>query len=431
MVDYHTELGSQDDRVRLLIAGQELPNYVRYSVKTGIMHQPSNWSVVLGAGRPQKDAMTAGELMRLAMPGKSFELRIGNTRVQSGIVEDRDVSDSSGTTVTVGGRDWMAPLVKNHIRADIDFGQPTYFEITRRVLDLCGLQNHKLYGDNEANRRAVSRSVKAIAKPMRDIVENESTNTQTNANTKVNLQRVVGKLGGTWFEFLKTQYKKVGLFLWATADGDFVLSRPTGTHDPLYRIIRRRGVPRTMTGTLSRSFSDHTSGRHANSKCCCKGARGAKGVTKNSYTWNDFEMKSYGFDDWLVLYDDDANTPKDVEYISKRKLAEERRDSWVLRYTVSGHTTPALSDPNRLLIWTPDTTVTVIDEDLGDMLDEKASGLNSAFASGQDCFIEEVEFTRSPQTSAAIRTMRKQDLYYLGESSEFESDETRVRRAQP
>jgi prophage tail gpP-like protein len=427
MVDYQTELGSPQDRVTLTIAGSRLPNYVSYTVSTGVFKAPSNWTVTLGAGRPNKDALTAGELLRMANPGASFEMRIGETLVQTGIVEDRDINDNGGTTVTVAGRDWMSKLVKNGPLEEIDFGQPTYFELTRKVLDLCGLEGHKLSGDNEAHRKAVSRSVKATSNPMTDVVESIETPTLVNANTKVNLQRVVGKIGGNWFDFLKSQYKKVGLFLWCTATGDFVLSRPVGTKSPIYRIIKRRNIPRTMTATVQRQFSDHTSQRHAHAWCYGKGNGGKKGVSKFKGSWTDFELTQYGLHDYIVQHESEAQGQREAEYHAKRKIAEDRRDGWVLRYTVSGHTTPAMYNPSQMLIWTPDTTALVVDEPLGDLFGENSGAMNSRFASGQDMFVEDIEFSRGPQTTTKIRVMRKQDLYYLGESTEFESDETKTR----
>lgn len=421
MVDMHTELGSPDDRVHLEINGQRLPNCIQYSVKRSLLVQPSTFSLSLGAGRPHRDAMSAGELLRMAPPWSRFKLKIGNTTVMSGVVEDRDLNDSNGTVATVTGRDWLFPLAKNHIHYEVDFGQPTYFELVRKVLDINGLQDRKLYSDNEANRKTSSRSVKAVARPMADVVESIQTNTQVNSNTKVNIERVVGNVGQSWLEFLRSQNKKAGFYLWATADGDFVLSRPTGTLYPQYRVVYRDGVPRTMTQTSTRQFSDHTSTRWAHSVCFGKGANGAKGVHKMERNWYDFEMRRYGFDDTFVQYDSDAKTPSEAEYVAKRKVADARRDSWSLWYTLSGHTTPALFDSSRMLIWTPDTCALVVDEPLGDLLGE-----NSQFSTGQECFVETVELNRNPQTTARIRVMRKQDLYYLGESSDYESDETRV-----
>lgn len=410
MVDFQSEIGAPQDRVTLEIAGSVLPNYLNYSVRSGIVQQPSTFTLSLGAGRPNADGMTAGELMRLAEPGKQFTMRIGPTVVKTGIVESRDIPDDSrGTTVSITGRDWLYKLIKNGPVEEIDFGFPTYRELVRKVLDICGYADRNLYSDNEANRKAATRHTRASSKPMTKIVETTSTNIATNASTKVNLQRIVGELGGNWFDFLKSQLKKSGLYLWTTASGDFVLSRPTGTTNPLYRIIRRRGIPREMTGTLSRAFSDNTTSRHARATCYGKGVNGKRGTHKLGEFYEDEEMIARGFTDVLVDHDNDATSPEAAKYIAKRRLADERRGGWSLRYTVSGHTTPSL-DSSQMLIWTPDTTVTVIDEDLGDMLGE-----NSKFSQGQDCFLEEVEFARNPITSSKLHVMRKQDLQFLGE----------------
>lgn len=421
MVDTQTEIGSPDDRVRFTVDGKPIPYYVNYTVKLAIMAQPSTFTLSLGAGVPGKEQLQAKDLLKLAERGKELKFFIGPTLVQSGVIEDHDVDDGpNGTVLTVSGRDWLAPLTKNTIRHEKDFGNPTYKDLTRQVLDICGLKDRKLYTDNEANRIKISRSTKAQSVPMTDIVEATKTNTMAASGTTVQLQRVIGKIGQTWFEFLKSQYKKVGFFLWATGDGNFVLSRPTGSLDPLYKLVKRRNLPRNMSQVLTRHYGSHTSQRHATTVCFGKGASGAKKLHPMERTWDDFEMKNLGFSDILAVYDSDASTPDEAQYLARRKMGEDRRDGFNLTYTVSGHTVPSL-DNSRMLIWAPDTTVTIIDEPLGDVISDD----NQSFGTGQDCYIENIEFSRSPQTTTKIRVMRKQDLFFLGEQSAFESAETK------
>jgi prophage tail gpP-like protein len=442
---HREKIGEDTDAGHLIIDGAEFPYFSRYSVKTGVLAQPSNISFTLGGGRPGKDPLPVKELMRIAEQGKQFQYKIGPTLVQSGVIEDYDVSDSdNGTIVTFSGRDWIWPLVKNSIKHEVDFGQPTYFELTRKVLDICGLSARKLFGDDNARRKSMSRSTKATAKPSRDLVETIPTNTLTSSNAKVNLQRIVGKVGGTWFDFLKGEYKKVGLYLWATPEGNFVLARPTANMPAIYVIRRKRGLSRSESNVISWGLSNKSSGRNAFCTVFGKGANHAKGVHKTERTWNDFEMVGRGFTDEKVVYDDDAKTPKDAEYIAKRTIAESIRDNWTLNYTVSGLTTPGLLDKGKMLIWTPNTCVRVYHEELGDFTGERKyewidpesgkeykltrtieGASNSAFASGQDCYIPDVEFSQSPQATTKLRVMRKQDLYFLGESDDKMAEESR------
>lgn len=421
MVDTQTEIGSSEDRVAIELGGKRVPYYLNYTVKRSVMTQPSTFSASLGAGVPGKEQLQARDLLTMAQKGTEFKMFIGPTLVQCGIIEDHDIEDGSGGTVlTIAGRDWLAPLTKNCIHYETDFGNPTYYELTRKILDLCGLKDRKLTPDNEANRIRISRYTKATSKPMTNVVEVTPTNTLTTANSKIQLERVVGKIGQTWFDFLRTQYKKVGFFLWATGDGEFVLSRPTGTHDPIYQILKKRGLPRNMSQAITRRFSDHTSQRHAYSNCFGKGGHGARKQHHMEGSQEDTEMIRLGFTDRIVSYDEDAKTADDAEYLARRKLGEDRRDGFNLTYTVSGHTVPSL-DESRMLIWTPDTTVNIVDEPLGDLFVYD----NSDFATGQDCYIESVEFKRNPATTTTLRVMRKQDLYFLGEKSEFEDPATR------
>jgi prophage tail gpP-like protein len=432
-LDFQNELGAADDRVHLLVNGREFRNYTRYSVKTGVMQQPSGFSATFGAGMPGKDPMQLRDMLEVIYPGARFELKIGETLVQSGVIEDLDANDSGGgTELQVAGRDWMWPLVKNHIHYERDFGHPTYFELTKEVLKICGLGNRTLTGDNEAHIRSVSRSVKASARPAGEMVETIETNKLTTAGTKVNLQRTVAKIGGTWLDFLKSQYKKVGLFLWATADGNFVLAHPNAKKQAIYKIVKRRDIPRTMTATVSRSLQHHTSQRHAYSVCFGKGGGGAKSVHAMERMYPDTEMVWLGFNDVFVQYDEDCKTPLEAQHIADRAGVEWQREGWVLKYTVSGHTTPGLLDDGKMLIWTPDTMVQVIDEPLGDLFAPLSkidpsydAGKHklfelSAFGSGQDMYIEDIDFQRTPHTQTTIRLMRPRDLDSLGELGDNE-----------
>lgn len=399
-VNAATEIGSNDDIVRLYINGT-LTKYTKYSVTMGVMAQPSTFSVTLGSGDIVKD------IIRLQTPRSVVELFIGPTRAQWGIVEDVTANSGGGATeVTLSGRDWVALLVRNYIKKEQTFNVSTYYELTRKVLDICGLQDRKLDGNNDIARKKLTRSVKVSAVPASDIVEQIQTNTITRPGTKIVYQRIVAKLGQTWWDFLKSQYKQVGLYLWATPDGGFVLARPTAKQRPLYSLKHGRDITRDKCNITSIPYQNRCSGRHAKCTVMSRSGSGEKGRGQILGDWVDFEMTQLGFTDEIVIHDNDCKTPQACEYLAKRTLAEERRAACSFTVTVSGHTTPSLLDSGKMVVWAPDTMVT---------LDSEEYGIKNDF------YIEEVTFSRSPQTSTTLKLMRKIDLVYLGESNADEA----------
>jgi prophage tail gpP-like protein len=411
-VNANTEIGSLDDIVRVYINGS-LTKYVKYDVTYGIMSQPSVFSITLGSGDVAKD------LLKKITPRSVAELYVGPTRVQFGIIEDITGGAGNGATeITFAGRDWMTPLTKKYVHNEKSFGVPTYYELTRQILDICGLADRPLDGNNDAARRKFSRSVVVQATPAMDLVENIPTNALVASGTKVSYQRVVAKIGQTWFDFLKSQYKQCGLYLWATADGGFVLARPTAKQRPLYALRHGRDLSRTVCNITSLPYQNRTSQRHSSCVVMGRVGSGQKGRGQIVGEWGDYEMQSYGYSDEIVIHDNDCKTVAACEYLAKRTLAEERRANCSINVVVSGHTTPSLLDPGKMVVWTPDTVVSLRSDEYG---------INDDF------YIEEVTFHRGPQTTTSLRLMRKLDLIYLGESNKDEAkhdqDATRNARA--
>jgi prophage tail gpP-like protein len=394
-VTANTEIGSDDDIVKFYINGS-LVKYTKYSVTMGIMAQPSTFSVTLGSGD------VAGELLKKITPNSKAELFVGPTRVQYGIIEDVAATSGGGATeVTFSGRDWINPLVKTYVRNEKSFGVATYYELTRQVLDICGLKDRSLDGDNNVARQKATRSVKVKAEPASDVVEQIETGAITRPGTKIVYNRIVAKLGQTWWDFLKSQYKQVGLYLWATPDGGFVLARPTAKQRPLYYIHHGRGLSRDQCNITSLPYQNRTSGRHSKCTVMSRVGSGPKGRGQVYGDWVDFEMTQYGFTDEIVIHDNDCKSVAACEYLAKRTLAEERRANCSITVTVSGHTTPSLLDSGKMVVWAPDTMVTLKSDEYG---------------FEDDFYIEEVTYTRDPKTTTTLKLMRKLDLIYLGES---------------
>jgi prophage tail gpP-like protein len=412
-VNNYTDLGGTDDRIKLFVDGEQVKICTRYSLKRGILVQPSTFSMTLGSGD------LARELLGKFRPGLEVALTIGNTGVFSGVLEDPSAGGSEATEVTIEGRDWLAPLAKTDVIDEIQFGSPTYFELVKEVMKLVGYENTQLIAGNDANRSSTSR-IAAKAKPAAQVVESIETGTKPgNLGAKIQYNTIKCEIGQSWFDFLVSQLKKVGLYLWCSGEGDLILAKPTAAMGPIYQIKRYRGIPRTMGSVISGTITNRTSGRHAWCRVYGKGGPDKNGRRANFGDWPDQEMIVLGYQNWRVIYDNDCATWREGQYIAKRTLAEERRQNRTLTYTLAGHTVPSLAEPDVMAIWTPDTVVRVDDDELAFPGEEK-TGIH------ENLYVESVEMSRGPQTQTVVHLMREHDLKYLGEDTDNEGKDAPI-----
>jgi prophage tail gpP-like protein len=430
MVDNFTPIGSDADQVSIRIDGQLWEGWTSWTLTRGILQQPSTFSFTVGSGDLSR------QLMARLEPFLPVQMFIGSTPVFTGELEDPSIGGGSATEVTVQGRDLMYRLVKNSVLDERQFGSPTYFELTREVMDLAGMSSVKLVGSNEANREKVTR-VKASARPAKDITETLETGMLGRDGAKVTYNKITGKLGQSWFDFLVSQYRRIGLYLWSAGDGTMILCRPTANQDPVYEIRRERGLLRTQTNAMRPSFANRTSGRHAMVRVFGKGWPDKKGQRTLYGDWPDFEMYSLGDKSVLTMHDSACKTTYDCQHRAKRHIAEERRTNRTLSYPLSGLTIPSLRDTSRMAIWSPDTVVKVSDDEIqwsGDP-DNRREGAGGDIANvgeglHEDMYVEKVEMKGSAAgTTTTVHLMRGVDIYYLGEENEQYEHGTAVSEA--
>lgn len=378
------DLGGDADSVELFLNGTDLVTALSYEVKCGILTQPCAFSIRLGSGDLAKD------LLALAPPRTPFELRIGGASQFSGLTDDIEVQGdaSSGTSVTIRGRDRMEALLTS-AKADRTFQDKTYKDLTVSVL-LEVLDAVVLSEGNGANRLINAAATGGAAAKAKDD-EDLGAKTAINSTAK----RVQIKAGQPWLGFLQREHERAGLFLWAAADGSFVLSTPNGTQAPLYRFTRRRAQSRTETNVLSYRYSNSTAHRFSYCEVLGRGGGADEGTKRARHRFDDDEMLTLGLDRPLVISDPHCDTAERAEFLARRRIAETRRAGWHLEYTIAGHTAPSL-DGGRLVI-VRDTVARVIDEELG---------LDTLL------YIEDVTYRRGPQTTTTVTMMRPQDLVF-------------------
>jgi len=391
------ELGGATDTVRIKIAGKDINFVESYEVKVSILQQPSAFSLRLGWSD------TAVELMNLAVPGAPFELWVGPRRLQSGLLDARAVPSAGNTTVELRGRDYLARLFDAFVAEDQSFTQPTYYELTRKVMDLAGLteaDGHYLIINNDANRRFLT-GTKLIARQDAELATELLTGALGGTGNLV-FQTPKTKVGERYYDFLTRQFKLAGLFLWASPDKTFVLAAPNARQGPLYNIYRARGGTGGADETsnvIDCRFNDDTTMRHSMATVFGRSGGGKNGIATCEGEFVDDEMFNvYKIDKRIVIHDADVKNREQCEFVARRIISEERRAGWQLEYTVAGHTIFSGDADDLIATWGPDTVVQVDDEELG---------MHGLF------YLEACTYSRSNSgTTTKLTLMRPTDLLF-------------------
>lgn len=349
------DAGKPDDRVRLELDGAEVTVAESYEVRADILTQPAAWSLRLGHGGVARD------LMRLARPNTPFRLFIGRVLQQTGRVDGPTGSDAGGsaTEVTITGRDALAPLHDAYVRAEWAQKNGSFRDLVEGALGRT-VGDYVLTYSNAANRSLrAGVGIRETAPPA------TATVAEVEALTPKAIRIAIqAKLGEREYELVKRQLDRAGLFLWSTANGEFVLSEPNPNQPPVARILRRRGQTRSEVTVESAHFQNLATPRFSEIIVYARGGgrKFGRSHTKGSFT--DPEMVGWGFDRPLVIKDANVATAAQAEFFARRKIAETIRSGWRLTYTVTGHTAPSLVGGGRV-VWSPDTVVQVVDDEYG------------------------------------------------------------------
>ena len=418
------EIGGAEDSFTLRIGGVMFLLTESYEITASFFKQPSACCIRLGPKLTDGDdyrERLVSQVLDVARPGSTFELLARSPQkhdeprwigIQSGILDSRGSPNAGSLQVELRGRDFMARVFDSFVTEERAFTERTYYDLTRKVLDLVGLTEeagHGLLVDDtgrrEVNpsRRAVGKGGIAVPTQSAEEIVRELETGATSGTGKTLYKAPKIKLGTRYYDFLQQQYKLAGLFLMATGEGNFFLTRPHRYLLPECRLTRKS--TRTATGQriehgniLDHSFTDDTTQRHSKAIVYGQGGGGKAGRNKYRGECSDEDLERFGIVKPIVIHDADVKSDEEAAYVARRTLGDERRESWRLVYTVAGHTTPntASLTPGARAFWTPDTTVIVDDDQLNihDTL-----------------WIESVTFRRGPEgTSTRIELCHPSDL---------------------
>ncbi len=384
--------GGLDDEVRLEIDGVRVAHAESYEIKVGILTQPAAFSFTVGHGGLVRD------ILDLATPGSKFKLSINGHVQQTGRIDGATVGGKSAT-VTIRGRDMLAPLHDSYVQAEKSIKDAKYTDLVRKALAEVGLGKVPLATSNLAARSIRTGRTTIELRPPRTVEEilTEAAGKSATGPSGSTLSHVTinAKFGETWYSHVKRELDRAGLFLWATPLG-FCLSEPNSAQAPTYRVARGRGQLRNDVTVEDFSFRNEATHRHSAVLVYGKGGFGKFGTKKDKGDFVDSEMVAWGYEQPLTIRDPHCENRSQAEFLARRRLAEERRNGWELTYIVTGHSSP--SPLGGRAVWTPDTVVDVHDDELG------IKGPH---------YIEACTYARSGSgTTTTINLMRPTDLIF-------------------
>lgn len=407
----------EEETVRLRLDGEIVPIAISYKVAMGIFQVPCAFSMTVG------HAGIFAELASRFPPGTPFSLELGGKVIASG--ETDGFATSGETTVmNIKGRDWMSRLHDTELTEDQTFSEKTYRAIVELALKEVGLSDRLLFSSDTANRKAITGTT-TVARETNTKTEEQVTEggqADGDGQSRTIYRVVKAEVGNSWLEFITSQNKKAGLFLWATFDGDFVLSRPNGNQAPIYRILLK---PNDVVSVVGRDFSHDTTQRYTEFRVFGRGGGGKKGRARAMASVFDEEMIAILNPDPAdrvdggkrqkvhCIKDSKVRSKEHAEHLARRMMAESRRNSWKLSYTVAGHTTPGMNGNGRL-VWQPNTVVEVVDDQLG------IQG---------PMYVESIDFERGPAptgTTTKLTLLRIEDMVFEEELDSVKASKPRL-----
>jgi prophage tail gpP-like protein len=385
------KIGENDDQVRLVLGGFDVLIAESWEVKTSIFTQPASWHIKMGYGGITK------VLINTYPPNTPFQLFVGKALQQTGSLDTPSADETDGATeFSLRGRDALAPLHDDLIDAERSFNVSTYYDLVRLQLDEVGYKNRALAASNRANRKIKAGIPLVELAPVRTVQEILMNTGGTGGTGGISHQQVQARLGEKRYEFIRRYLDMVGLFLWAAADGSFIISEPNANQKAAVRIRRTLNDTRQDTNVERASYSNATEHRYSKYSVYGHGAGRKGNHAKALGSYVDPEMTDWGFVKTKTIHSDNVRTNQQATYLALRQAAEDRRQGFKLTYTLAGHTWAAIDGTGRYT-WSPDTVVD---------LDDQLLGLQGNY------YVTDVTFTRAPQTVTEVVLMRPSDLLF-------------------
>lgn len=337
------------ETVTIKLGGREVFRVNDYRIKVGIFEQPGAFECALGRPYPFRT------LAEAFPPRTPYQIFMGSTLIQTGLTDAFSASNTDATEIRLSGRGLLGWLTTQYIDKELSFASPTYFKLVDEALkrsglstlmDRFGLDGERIVASNEANRKVFTGSARAksLTKKTVEVIETEAGGTEGEGTKRV-YEHIRAEVGTSWWQFLVEQLRRAGLFLWEGVDGRLILATPNVEQLPVFRLVRTA----QENNILAHTFSHNTAQRHSECVVFGRGKKGKSGTDKFDGRYVDEEMVAFlnprpedranGGVLKIVktIRDSEVRSKAQSEALARREMAEERRASWQLSYTIQDH----------------------------------------------------------------------------------------------
>lgn len=230
----------QDGPISVVIEGTEISTFTRLRFTQHFLTPTDSFSFDLST-----EGLTGEFLDTVLVPGNKIEIFIGDAKQFTGyidVVDTSNVDRSTGSYVSVEGRDTMSPVVDSQI--DPDKHYPDKTPLDKFISDVLGPWFQKFDVENDANvevaanlalkqkrgHKSVHHRRKVAAKPLKQYP----------------LPKSKPEHNDSYHQFLSRILNRLGLWFWPSVDGDTcIVGVPNFDQDPIAELRRKR---RTGTG---------------------------------------------------------------------------------------------------------------------------------------------------------------------------------------
>jgi prophage tail gpP-like protein len=234
---------------------------------------------------------------------------------------------SSGSMVTVTGRDHLGPLVDSDAMPSIVQQNTTLKDVIIRALEPFGFFEHQIVIDNDANRMLLT------GKP--------ESGTTLSAQAPQNLssfkiQNARPHAGESVHQFLMRHLKRFGLLMWGTNDGKIVFGRPNYDQKPSYEIRLLSGIDGRENN--AKHGSRHLNWKHLPSEVHVYGKSHGHDWARSSIhaVIKDDTVKKAGFHRILTVTDQNCRTNAEAEQRAKYEMSLRRQSVDKLEFVMKG-----------------------------------------------------------------------------------------------
>ncbi len=419
MPEQYTPSQSETEEISLELveANLRITNFTEYSFNSHFLTPTDGFHFAIG------DEALSDEMKAALKPGVKVQLALNGTVQATGYIDSIEVSASrgSGTVWHVEGRDAFAQAVDSNADPTLSLkdGQSLAAVLQDLFAPFGWSEPEQFDISNEADVDLKSNSFRS--KTRRSDAKGFSK--RAIKDYQVHQTRPYPREGV--FEFASRLSQRHGLWIWSTSDGKkIIVSEPNFTQAPRMSLLRNtRGTTNVLDGSVKFDVSDQPTAIIADSYS--RGGEFGPGRVKTIFLNAAVESTDTSEPSYqkyvnagaklvkielipeasvmkvprhrvLYLHDDESATQQHLESFVIREMALLQRKSLTAHFTVEGH---GQETPDGHLIWTPDTTVKVIDEVSG--LEETLYVLSRTFNK-----------SRSNGTTTALELIRLNTLVF-------------------